>query len=150
MDDWSESLTERSIRAIKLNYLGTTVRIVAQFVAQLGKALLLGPEVIVGGLGRHPEDRLSTHPAFYSPLLRAGATFIRTPSYDEFAQTTVGNDVWVGARAVILDGVTVGDGARNATGALVNKNVPPFTVVAGVPARIIRYRFDSSVIEALL
>jgi chloramphenicol O-acetyltransferase type B len=116
----------------------------------IGSYCCVGPEVIIGGLGRHPVDQLSMHPAFYSPHLRAGQTFVDTGSFDELPQTQIGNDVWIGARAVILDGVKVGDGALIAAGSIVNKDVPPYAVVGGVPARIIRYRFETSIIEKLL
>ena len=62
----------------------------------------------------------------------------------------IGNDVWIGCRSVIMDGVTVGDGAIVAAGAVVTKDVPPYAIVGGVPARIIRYRFDENTIRRLL
>ena len=62
----------------------------------------------------------------------------------------IGNDVWIGRNAVIKDGVTVGDGAIIGTSAVVTKDVPPYAIVVGVPARIIRYRFSPEIIEALL
>lgn len=62
----------------------------------------------------------------------------------------IGNSVWIGDRAIILAGVTLGDGAVVGAGAVVTKDVEPFTIVAGVPARPIRRRFDDEVIDALL
>jgi acetyltransferase-like isoleucine patch superfamily enzyme len=62
----------------------------------------------------------------------------------------IGNDVWIGMDALILSGVTIGDGAVIGTNAVVAKNVPPYAIVAGNPARIIRYRFDAETIEKLL
>lgn len=62
----------------------------------------------------------------------------------------VGNDVWAGWSVTIASGVTVGDGAVLATNAMVTKDVPPYAIVAGNPARIIRYRFDEDTIAALL
>jgi acetyltransferase-like isoleucine patch superfamily enzyme len=111
----------------------------------------IGPEAIIGGLGRHPTPWLTTHPSFFSTRVLPGLPFSDTEAFEELVPpTTVGNDVWVGARAIILDGVVVGDGAIVAAGAVVSKNVPPYAVVGGVPARTIRYRFDSEVIEELL
>lgn len=63
---------------------------------------------------------------------------------------TIGNDVWTGFGSIILSGVTVGDGAVVAAGAIVTKDVPPYAIVGGVPANIIRYRFDEETRRALL
>ena len=61
----------------------------------------------------------------------------------------IGNDVWIGANVIILPGVKIGDGAIVAAGAVVSKDVPPYSVVGGVPAKIIKYRFDKNIIENL-
>jgi acetyltransferase-like isoleucine patch superfamily enzyme len=120
----------------------------------IGAFCSIGPNVSLGGLGWHPTDRLSTHPAFYSSRLQAGTTFV-APSNElykdkELQHTEVGNDVWIGAGCIVLDGVTIGDGAIIAAGAVVTKDVPPYAIVGGVPAQIIRYRFDINTITALL
>lgn len=62
----------------------------------------------------------------------------------------IGNDVWLGANATILSGVTVGDGAVVAAGAVVTESVPPYAIVGGVPARVIKYRFAPEIIDGLL
>jgi acetyltransferase-like isoleucine patch superfamily enzyme len=64
--------------------------------------------------------------------------------------TVIGNDVWIGKAATVLTGLTVGDGAVVGTRAVVTKSVPPYAIVAGNPARILRYRFDSDIRERLL
>ena len=67
------------------------------------------------------------------------------------ARTRVGNDVWIAYRSTVLNGVTIGDGAVVATGAIVTKDVPPYAIVAGVPAKVISYRFaDQALREALV
>ena len=80
--------------------------------------------------------------------------FCGTPLTYKFCRggviTHIGNDVWIGLNATILDGVTIGDGAIVAAGAVVTKDVPPYAVVAGVPAKIIKYRFTESQIDFLL
>lgn len=115
----------------------------------IGKFSSIGPEVIAG-LGKHPSRNfVSTHPIFYSPLGQLKITFVSDSFYKEFEQIKIGNDVWIGARAIILDGVTIGDGAIVAAGAVVTKDVPAYAVVGGVPSKILRYRFEPAEIEFL-
>ncbi len=71
-------------------------------------------------------------------------------AWDNKGDIVIGNDVWIGYEAVIMAGVTVGDGAIVGTRALVTKDVPPYTIVGGVPARPIRRRFSEDVVERLL
>lgn len=71
-------------------------------------------------------------------------------AWDNHGDIIIGNDVWIGCEAVIMAGVTIGDGAIIGTRALVTKNVPPYTIVGGVPARPIHKRFSDDVIELLL
>lgn len=73
-----------------------------------------------------------------------------TDAWDNKGDIVVGNDVWIGYEAVILAGVTIGDGAIIGTRAVVTKDVPPYTIVGGVPAKVIRKRFSDDVISALL
>ena len=70
-------------------------------------------------------------------------------AWDNRGDIVIGNDVWIGFEAVILSGVTVGDGAIIGSRAVVTKDVPPYTIVGGVPARPIRRRFEDAVIEKL-
>ncbi len=64
-------------------------------------------------------------------------------------ECVIGNDVWIGANVVVLRGVHVGDGAVLAAGAIVNKDIPPFAVAGGVPAKVIKYRFSEDTIKAI-
>lgn len=66
---------------------------------------------------------------------------------NEYSPITIGNDVWIGARVIIMDGVNIGDGAIIAAGAVVTKDVEPYTIVGGVPAKTIRKRTDASSYE---
>ena len=77
-------------------------------------------------------------------------TLCKENKIEESLQSFIGNDVFIGANVTILDGVTVGDGAVIGAGAVVTKDIPPYAIVVGVPASIIRYRFDSETIEKLL
>lgn len=73
-----------------------------------------------------------------------------TSAWDHKGDIVIGNDVWIGYEAVIMAGVTIGDGAIIGTRAVVTKDVPPYTIVGGVPARDIRRRFSDDVIARLL
>lgn len=73
-----------------------------------------------------------------------------TSAWDNKGNTVIGNDVWIGYEAVIMQGITIGDGAIIGTRAVVTKDVPPYAVVGGVPAKIIKYRFDDETISELL
>ena len=73
-----------------------------------------------------------------------------TDAWDNKGDIVIGNDVWIGFEAVILSGVTIGDGAIIGTRAVVAKDVPPYTIVGGVPAKPIRKRFSDDVISELL
>lgn len=98
----------------------------------------------------HALDSLSTYPfpSFFEEwnLEREKVT----DAWDNRGDIVIGNDVWIGYEAVILSGVTIGDGAIIGTRAVVTKDVPPYTIVGGIPAKPIRKRFDEKVIEALL
>lgn len=98
----------------------------------------------------HTQSSLSTYPfpIFYEEWgLDRGHV---TQAWDNKGDIVIGNDVWIGYEAVVLAGVTVGDGAIIGARALVTKDVPPYTIVGGVPARIIRRRFPEDTIAKLL
>ena len=73
-----------------------------------------------------------------------------TQAWDNKGNIVIGNDVWIGYEAVILSGVNIGDGAIIGTRAVVTKDVPPYTIAGGVPAKEIRKRFDEQTVEKLL
>ncbi len=115
--------------------------------AIIGKFCCIGENVRIG-LGVHPVDTVSMHPAFYSN--KKSHYFADSKMFEEYETVRVGNDVWIGEGAKILDGVTVHDGAVVAAGAIVTKDVMPYTIVGGVPAKVIRKRFDDEKIAFLL
>lgn len=118
----------------------------------IGRFSTLARNVVIGGVN-HPIDWLSTSFAFVKSHQFSKATelenFQRLPRSDH-RKTTIGNDVWLGANAMILKGITVGDGAVVGAGAVVTKDVPPYAIVAGNPASIIRMRFKAETIAELL
>lgn len=116
----------------------------------VGSFCSIGPGTMIGGLGVHPLHMISTNPVFYSTLRQCGMTFSDADYFTEMKPVTLGNDVWVGASALILGGVTVGHGAVIAAGAVVTKDVPDYAVVGGVPAKVIKYRFTEQEIALLL
>lgn len=91
----------------------------------------------------HPLDRLTTSNATYGNPFPS-RTFPGMQRADPFPQAYIGNDVWVGAHVVYKAGIRIGDGAIVGAGAIVTKDVPPFAIVVGNPARILRYRFDDN------
>ncbi len=123
----------------------------------IGRYTSIGPRVM-SVYGNHPIDQyVSTHPAFFSTQLQAGFTYVNKQKYKEFCDKKyegynikIGNDVWIGSDVRILDGINIGNGAVIACGAVVTKDVEPFGIVGGVPAKLIRYRFDREDIEFLM
>jgi tetrahydrodipicolinate N-succinyltransferase len=86
---------------------------------------------------------------FYSDRGQSNPVIVDKPLFEEMPTTEIGNDVWIGARAVLRTGVKIGDGAIVAAGAVVVKDVEPFSIVGGVPAKHIRYRFSHEEIERI-
>lgn len=125
---------------------------------QIGRYCSIGKRLSIIA-GRHPSYKfVSTHPAFFSIRGQAGFTFVESPLFPEYkyADTekklfvSIGSDVWIGDGVSIMDGVTIGDGAIIAAGSIVNKDVEPYSIVGGVPAKLIKMRFSGEEISFLL
>ncbi len=117
--------------------------------AQIGAFTCIGPDVIIGP-GEHPtKDFVSSHPMFYSTLAQSNPVIVDKNLFEEFATTYIGNDVWIGGRAILKTGVRIGNGAIIAAGAVVSKDVQPYSIVGGIPAKLIRYRFSPEQIAIL-
>lgn len=117
---------------------------------EVGKFCSIGPFSMVGG-GVHPaRDWVSTSPVFFSTARQCGVSFVDDNRFEELPLTIVGHDVWIGHGASILPGTRVGSGAIIGAGAVVTNDVPPYTVVGGVPARTIRSRFAPEEIAQLV
>jgi len=115
----------------------------------IGKFCSIGPNFCCG-LGMHPTNGISTAPMFYSTAGQNGVTLCKESKTEEKKQTIIGNDVFIGANVTLLDGVTIADGAVIGAGAVVVDDIPPYAVAVGVPAKVVKYRFDESTIKALL
>ena len=121
---------------------------------RLGRFCAVGENVDIR-LFNHPMDMVSISPCFYrkSHILK---TFVNENYYEDLSSNSegysvvIGNDVWIGNGVSIKSGVSIGDGAVIGTGAVVTKDVEPYAVMGGIPARVIRYRFSEEQIEALL
>ncbi|GAA5521907.1 2,3,4,5-tetrahydropyridine-2,6-dicarboxylate N-acetyltransferase [Fodinibius salicampi] len=125
---------------------------------KIGRFCAIGDNVRTG-LGLHPTSKfVSIHPSFFSTKEQAGFTFVDKQLFKEHKYideeneyfVDIGNDVWIGNNVQIMDGIKIGDGAVLATGAVVTKDVEPYAIYGGVPAKLIKYRFDQETRQKLL
>lgn len=95
-------------------------------------------------------DFISTYLGFYSKNGSCSKWLVTNHKTTELKNVKIGSDVWIGARAIIIGGVNIGHGAVIGAGAVATRDVTPFAIVGGVPAKLIRYRFDSELILSIL
>lgn len=115
--------------------------------ATIGSFTSIANGVVLGG-ARHPMEWVGMSPVFYAgrdSVKKKFAQHILVPP----PHVHIGHDVWIGRSAIVLSGVSVGNGAVIGAGSVVTKHVPPYAIVAGNPARIIRYRFSEQIIRSL-
>lgn len=120
--------------------------------AMIGKYCSISDHCRIGMSG-HTLQCMSTSPVFTQVLNGLQETWIGNNIFEkkeEKETVHIGNDVWIGSHVLINGGVHVGDGACVAAGAVVVKDVPPYAIVGGVPARVIKYRFNQEIIDRLL
>jgi acetyltransferase-like isoleucine patch superfamily enzyme len=113
----------------------------------IGAFCSIASRVTVGGVS-HPLEFVSTSPVFLSHKDSVKAKFA-SHVYLPLVKTSIANDVWIGEGAYVKAGVSVGNGAVIGMGAVVTKDVPPYAIVAGNPARLIRFRFNDEIIKGL-
>lgn len=115
----------------------------------IGRYCSFADNIIIGP-GGHPSDNLTTSPAVGGHYFD---WFSKSDHYEQNAlpkRTVIGNDVWIGTGALIMDGVTLGDGCIIGAHSVITKDVEPYSVVAGVPGRKIKSRFSDAIISRLL
>ena len=114
----------------------------------IGSYVSIANGVIIGG-GMHPLDWVGMSPVFYKGRDSVKAKFSQFER-EPVKRTIIGNDVWIGQNVLIKQGVNIGTGSVIGMGSVVTKDVDPYTIVAGNPARVIRKRFEQNIIERLL
>ncbi len=129
----------------KIGYLSSIGRYAKITHTEIGKFCAISWDVTINAIS-HPYNHLSISAFAYVPYV---GNFVeeRVQSYQK---VIIKNDVWVGANSVVMPGVTIGNGAIIGAGAVVTKDVPDYAIVAGVPAKVIKYRFDNETIDNLL
>ena len=116
--------------------------------ADIGSFVSIANGVVIGG-GRHPMEWVGMSPVFYEGRDSVKAKFA-THAREPVKRVVVGHDVWIGRSAIVLPGVELGTGCVVGAGAVVTRSVPPYTIVAGNPAHVIRLRFAESLVARLL
>ena len=130
------------------SYIGPNCEI----TANIGRFTSIAPYVRTN-CGVHPytDPFVTTCPMFFSTQKQNGETFASFQMFNEQKDfTEIGNDVWIGEYVFFGGGLTIGDGAVVLAGAVVTKDVPPYAIVGGVPAKVLKYRYDKETIEFLL
>lgn len=129
----------------KYSYVGRNAFIID---TEIGKFCSIAPGCNIGGTG-HPIDWVSTSSVFHKWDNILKKNFSRH-EYEIFSKTKIGNDVWIATNSMIKAGVTISDGAIIGMGSVVTKNVGPYEIWAGNPAKLIKKRFDEDKIKILL
>ena len=119
------------------------------FNASIGNFCSIASNVSIAP-GLHLTTGVSLHPSFYLEDTPLAITFAKRDYFTVTKKVTIENDVWIGENVIILDGITIHTGAIVAAGSVVTKDVQPYSVVGGLPARHIKFRFDEETIKLLV
>lgn len=129
----------------KCSYIGEHTSLI---YSKVGNFTSISNYCAIGG-GAHPINWVSTSPVFNSSKSILNISMARS-KFDPFTETLIGNDVWIGSHCLIKAGITIADGAIIGMGSVVTKDVPPYEIWAGNPAKILKKRFDDEIIKKLL
>jgi acetyltransferase-like isoleucine patch superfamily enzyme len=145
LDDEVRVSAYANIADSKIGYLSSIGKYTKITHCEIGKYCAISWDATINAVN-HPLDSLTVNAFPYVPYV-GGFVSERTQNYKK---VIIKNDVWIGANSVIMPGITIGNGAIIGAGAVVTKDVPDYAVVAGVPAKVIKYRFDEKTISKLL
>lgn len=129
----------------KYTYIGRSSVVVNTVI---GKFCSIASNVQIG-VASHPSHWVSSSPVFCKGKNVLKKNFAEL-EFEPYKQVNIGNDVWIGTNVIIKGGVKVGDGSIVGAGSVVTKDIPPYSIVGGVPAKVIRKRFEDNEIERLL
>ncbi len=147
-ETWRDILAQyHEVRVGRYSYGDILTPLALTRLSEVGSYCSVGTDLIVRRRD-HPLDRPQLHAFFYNTALGLVAQSGIPLNRDN--PLVIGNDVWIGDRVTIVAGCrTIGNGAVIAAGAVLTKDVPPYAVVGGVPARVLRYRFDADAIARI-
>lgn len=145
---WGNPVIKQDCKIGRFSYLNANTTVYPK--TSIGRFVSIAKKCEIGAF-EHPIDWLSSSPFQYNMKLHFPdyANMVKTKTFTRPSATHIGNDVWIGTMVTIKRGVNIGNGAVIAAGAVVTKDVPPYAVVGGTPAKVIRYRFSDEVIECL-
>lgn len=129
----------------KISYLSSVGRYSKIVHTEIGKFCAISWDTTINAIS-HPYNHLTISAFPYVPYV---GSFVKERKQN-YQKVIIKNDVWIGANSVIMPGITLGNGAIIGAGAVVTRDVPDYAIVAGVPAKVIKYRFSQDIIERLL
>tara|TARA_B100001059_G_scaffold99509_1_gene99094 strand:+ start:13020 stop:13679 length:660 start_codon:yes stop_codon:yes gene_type:complete len=116
----------------------------------IGKYCSIANNVSIG-LGKHPTKHFTTSPLFYKRNNTFKINLVdKDLEFSEYKKTIVENDVWIGYGAIVMDGIKISNGSIIGAGSIVTKDIPPYAIAVGIPAKIIKFRFDNNKIDKLI